>query len=156
MNAKNVIKVVKSFKLSFDVLGYAVVDGKLTTDRNIYRKLLRSGKQEPLRMPSNNRTFQVNRFYKSFFDLKVTVLTPRCDYKAVIYYLLTGNHRADFYKQTKQVGDRLQKLGKFEMFILPDGKLLKDTHNNKDFYFSNKDGKIYRLSNGKAILYKVR
>lgn len=152
----NTLKIVKSLKLSFDSLGYAVCGGSIVTDRQLYRKMLRSGKQESQKCTTNDRNYQILTFYKCFFKSDSNPLL-RCYYKAMINYLLSDNDRVNskYMKHAINVSKQVLKRGFVEVFILPDGKLLKDKVNNKDFYFSNSTRKIYRLVNGKAIIYKV-
>lgn len=150
------LKIVKSLKLSFDSLGYAVCGGSIVTDRQLYRKMLRSGKQESQKCTTNDRNYQTRTFYKYFFKKGINPLL-RCDYKAMINYLLSDNDKVNnkYMKYIINVSKRLLKQGFMEVFILPDGKLLKDKVNNKDFYYSTATRKTYRLVNGKAVIYKV-
>lgn len=150
------LKIVKSLKLSFDQLGYAVVDGKITKDRNVYRCYLRSGKVDKVKMTTSDRSFQLNTSYTNYFKNKLSKNNP--SNKQMIHYALKKDQDFKpnrYYKAIIQVTNKLLNLGYLKITTLPDGKLLRDTYNNLDFYYSNSTCEVYRLINGKSILYKL-
>ena len=152
----NTLKIVKSLKLSFDQLGYAVIDGKITKDHNVYRCYLRSGKVDKVNMTTSDRSFQLNTFYNNYFKNKLSKHNP--SNKQMIHYALKkdqGFKPNKHYKAIIKVTNKLLDLGYLKITVLPDGKLLKDTVNNLEFYHSNGTFEVYRLINGKSILYKL-
>ena len=150
------LKIVKSLKLSFDQLGYAAIDGKITKDRNVYRCYLRSGKVDKVKRTSDNRSFQLNTLYTNYFKHKPSKHNP--SNKQMIHYALKkdqGFKPNKYYKAIIQVTNKLLNLGYLKITILPDGKLLKDTLNNLEFYYSYNTCEVYRLVNGRSVLYKL-
>lgn len=147
------LQIVKSLKLSFDTLGYAVVDGEITSNKGVYRKYLRSGKVTPIQKRSDNRTFQILKSYTYYFKPNFNPLL-RCDYKEIIRYLL-GIGGKFYYKSTKKVSDNLLKLGYFEVYNLPDATIIKDNFNKNTFYHYRLTKSVYRLVNNKNIIYNL-
>lgn len=150
----NTLQIVKSLKLSFDQLGYAVFNSEVTTNRQVYRKYLRSGKVEPVKQTSDNRVFQTNNFYTYYFKTNKNPLL-RCDYKEVIQTLLNLSKGKNYYKSTVRISNQLLKLGYFELYNLPDAILLKDNINHNTFYYCGLTKIVYRLVNNKNIIYKL-
>mgnify|MGYP000389179017 CR=1 FL=1 len=151
----NTLQIVKSLKLSFDQLGYAVFNSEVTTNRQVYRKYLRSGKIEPVKQTSDNRVFQTNNFYTHYFKTNKNPLL-RCDYKEVVKTLLNLSKGKNYYKSTVKVSNQLLKYGYFESYILSDAVLLKDNINNNTFYYCGLTKNVYRLVNNKNVIYKLK
>jgi hypothetical protein len=151
VDTKLILQIVKSYKLSFDTLGYAVVEGKITTDRHCYRYLLRSGKNPaPAPKSTCDREYQTLDFYKRFFDDRQRIMI-----KWLVLYILKGVQDKHF-KPTIKISRKLLKLGYLKVWELPDGKLIKDIINGCEFYYSSGTKKVYRMTkNGGVVDYHL-
>ena len=152
----NNLKKARALKLQFDQLGYAVVDGKITEDRSVYRSLLRSGKQEKAFMTTDKREYQINTFYKNFFKTNTNCLL-RCDYKQVILCLMfNGVKGKPYFKATHQVTANLLKLKLLECYNTEQSIIVKDNYNNHTFFYCKLNDLVYRLVNNKTVTYNLK
>ena len=145
------LKLLRAYKLQLIELGYIAVNGDIK-GCDFYRELLRSGKQEKVKITSDNRTFQGNRFLHNYFNGSPHLFTNPA-YKEVIKHAVgIPRTRARSYKAVNSISKRLLKLKHIEIFTLFDGqKLIKDNRHNKMFLYKN--DAFYRLVNGKCIKY---
>lgn len=152
------LKKAKALKLQFDHLGYAVVDGKITTDRSEYRHYLRSGKSEVEPRNSLTRSFQSERFYNSFFNVsKGSNPLISSYYKKVVACLMFNGVKGDkFFKCVNKIVKNLTKLKLLERYQLENGILVKDCINGHIFFYCNLNQEVYRLVNNKTVKYNLK
>lgn len=148
------LKVLRSYKLQLNHLGYIVVNGKIADD-SAYKGLLRSGKTyyEPLH--NQSRGYQYNNLLLRYFKISYKNITIDTipTYKALILCCAFGKTNK-YYKVHKSVSKKLISLGYIKITKLVTGDLLIQDLFNDNVFHTHKE-QLYLIKKGKTLKIKL-
>ena len=148
------LKILRSYKLQLDQLGYIVVNGEIK-EAHEYRSLLRSGKVDCKVQYTNDRLYQYNDFMERYFNIKYKNINIHNipSYKKLMYLIAFNvSTKQHHYKSLQSIANKLISLDYIKVTELINGDLIiKDSFNNNLYHAHNNI--LYLINNIPVKVY---